>query len=187
MSIARLHRVERANKPQGECGKCHKPINKGDGYQWWTIGFRSRNKRKHCLDCPVTQSQRESNDTIAMIYVAGENFDKALMDATTKDDLKSACDTAAEEVREAISDWEDKKSNLEGAFPGGSPIIEQIEEYITQAESLADALECFDEDAEDTEESDDAETEEEKETKAGDAIDSLRDTAQSCWADNCEF
>lgn len=179
MSIARLHRVEKCRKSPGSCGKCSTVITAGQPYSWWTIGFRSRYKHLRCSTCPSPkESERESNSSLAMIWSTREAFYEAVEGATTGDDLKSAADDAASGVREAIDDWEDKKSNLESGFPNGCPAIEEIEEKISEAESLADALESWEPDeAEEAEEGEDAEID----------LDSNRDSCLSAWDDNCNL
>jgi hypothetical protein len=181
MSVARLHHVKSARKAQGKCGGCEKTISKGKPYVWWTIGFRARFKHKRCGDCKVPPpSARESNSSVSMLLAAGEGLADALAAALTPDDVKAAVDAAAEGVRDAISDWEEKKENLEQAFPNGSPAIEEIEEHLSNAESLAEALESFE-----VEEADEPEEGEEKEEDAD--IEAARESAQSCWDDNNQF
>lgn len=181
MSVARLHQVKSARKPQGKCGGCDKTIRKGQPYVWWTVGFRSRFKHKRCGECKVPPpSARESNSSMSLLLAAGEGLSEALAAATSTDDVKSAVETAAEGVRDAISDWEEKKENLEQAFPNGSPAIEEIEEHIGNAESLADELEAFE-----VEEADEPEEGEEKEEDAD--LAAAREAAQSCWDDNNQF
>lgn len=177
MSIARLHRVEKCRKSPGSCGKCSAVIQPGESYRWWTGGFRSRSKSLRCKNCPSpSDSQRESNSSYAILWDARDEFYAAVDDAKTNEELKSAAEDAASAVRDAISDWEDKKSNLENGFPNGCPAIEEIDEKIGEAESLADALESYEPD-EDIGSEDQDEDEEE-----GDRIDS--EGCRATWEDN---
>lgn len=174
MSTAKLNVVKSARKDQGKCSKCEKKIPKGSPYVWWTVGFRSRYKHKRCGACPRPKaSERESNSSVAILLSANEAFEDALAAATSIEDVKTAVSDAAEGVRDALSDWEEKKSNLEQAFQNGSPAIEEIEEHMSNAEALAEALDQFDVD-------EPAEGEEVDETK----LDEARDEARDCWDGN---
>lgn len=175
MSVARVTVVKSARKSPGKCGKCEKTIKKKQGYRWWKLGFRSRFKRVRCLECPAPRaSELESNDSMSSVWSAQETMEDALAAATTREDVEAAVQEAGNGVGEAIDSWNEKKDNLESAFPNGSPAIEAIDEYISNAESLQEALEGFS--VEGDEDGDDAPS-----------IEDMREQGQRCWDDNCQL
>lgn len=117
MSVAKVHTVNKSRKAQGRCGDCEKPIKAGDGYRWWTIGFRSRSKYKRCMACPVPPpSQRESSAAVAHILASQEMVYGALDACGSREDVVAALEDFASGISEAAETWGESADNIEQGF-----------------------------------------------------------------------
>lgn len=168
--MPRVNSVVKARKSPGTCGKCGKKIPKGNPYIHWK--FRFGGKRIRCTSCPrPRQSELTNSDKLSRCYAAGEAIGDAI-EAFRKDgeleELRSALESAAEEIREVAEEYRDSASNVEEGMNGNRmPICDELEEKADNLDGKADdieqaagGLEDFDED----------QAEEEAETEAGEAM-----------------
>src|SRR4029077_7595774 len=162
--------VKKARKSPGTCGKCGKKIPKDSPYLHWK--FRYGGKRIRCTTRPrPRQSELTNSDKLSRCYGAGEAI-AAAIDQFRKDgeleDLRSALESAAEEIREVAEEYRDSASNVESGMNGNRmPICDELEEKADNLDGKADEIEQaaggldeFDEDL----------AKEEAETEAGEAL-----------------
>jgi hypothetical protein len=123
-------------------------IKKGETYYHWSF-FRSP---KQMSKTRPRQSQITGSPSLASAYAAQEAFEDALGAATTYDEVLSAVQDAAGDTG-PIDDFEDKISNLEEAFQGGCPALEEAEEqrdtfqsWLDELDSAASEIEGLDDD-----------------------------------------
>jgi len=146
MSQARI-KTSRFAARQGAtlaCQKCGEPIEKGEVYRWYFVGFRSRFKRVRCLrsGCTPRRSELESS-AMAGAYSAVEGAEDALAAlrlAGPEDDASSVV-SAVEEAASGIREVADQYREADEAFGGGG--MTQSGELADMAEEAADALEAF--------------------------------------------
>lgn len=152
--MARVTTVDKARQSPGSCAKCGKVIKVGDPYIWWAF-FRS-GRRVRCTTCPrPRQSELTNNDKLSQCYAAAENISDAIdhfRDAHDIEDLRSALESAAEQVREAAEMYRESASNIEEGFQHTTSQSDELNEKADNLESKADeidgaasALEEFDE------------------------------------------
>lgn len=174
--------VVKARKSPGTCGKCAKPIKEGTSYVWWK--FRYGGKRVRCTTCPrPRQSELTNSDKLSRCYAAGEGISDAI-DQFHKDgdieDLRSALESAAQDIREVAEEYRESASNVENGMNGNRmPICDELEEKADNLDSKADeieqaagSLEDFDED----QAKEEAEEEAGEEIKEGEKTDDAFDT-----------
>lgn len=154
--MARVTSVAKARKSPGSCAKCNKKIEPGQPYIWWK--FRYGGKIKRCTNCPRPRvSELIASDKLSRVCAAGESIEDALaeFDKTGElEDLKSAAESAAEELREVAQEYRDSADNVESGMNNRMPICDELEEKADNLESKADEIESaasdleeFDEDA----------------------------------------
>jgi DNA repair ATPase RecN len=158
--MARIHVVKSAQKDQGNCVGCGKPIKKGMPYRWvkasrYANKFK-RHDRPECL--PFQQTEMEGNEKKAMCYQAQADLQNAIAGLGTwpkddkrsdsekakelLDDLRTVFDEAAGQVGEAVDAWEESFDNLPEGFQQGDT-GQQIEELKELAEAYKERLEEF--------------------------------------------
>jgi predicted RNase H-like nuclease (RuvC/YqgF family) len=156
--MARVHDVTRAQKDQGNCAGCGKPIKKGQPYAWVKASRFAMKFKRHPQCKPFLMTETEGNDKKAMCYQAQQDLqegiarldrfpddDKRPDNEKAKevmDDLRTMFDEAAGQVEEARSAWEESYDNLPEGFQQGDTGM-QIEELKDQAEAYKDRLEEF--------------------------------------------
>lgn len=167
--MPRVMTVEKARKSPGTCGKCGKKIPEGASYRHWK--FRYGGKRIRCATCPRPRASELTNsDKLSRCYAAGESIEDAI-DQFRKDgeieDLRSALEGAAEEIREVAEEYRDSSSNVESGMNGNRmPICDELEEKADNLDSKADEIEQAAGDVEEFDE-DQAREEAEEEAKEG--------------------
>lgn len=164
----KINRVKHAQNAQ-TCGKCgdvitpsrdakQRVLNKrsgktewktvrvlGDSYQW--IKFNRGPKLVRCMKaaCGFRQSDM-TRGKMSGVYAAQEAAQDTIAEWDGEDieDLKTALTDAAEAIREVASEYGESADNMEQAFPGGSPTIDECREKQEELESWADELENTD-------------------------------------------
>lgn len=112
-------------------------IKKGEKYWYWAF-YRGPTIRS---PKPPRPSQLVNSPNLSQLYQARESFEDALVAATCPDDVVSAIDDAISAADDCEEAYEETKSNLEDAFTGGCPAIEDCEEKIGNIQEWKDALE----------------------------------------------
>lgn len=135
MSTAKLNVVKKARQDQGQCERCGKPLPAGEGYLWFTVGFRSTWKHKRCLrsECYPRPSERESSK-FASVMAAQESFDDEVGSLTTVDEIEAAVQAVADEVselrdsyQEALDQWEYGNEALQEKYDHYDNVLYDVE------------------------------------------------------------
>jgi hypothetical protein len=140
MSVARVTKVAKSQKP-GQCEKCKVDLPKGSAYIWFKVGFRSRYKHVRCdkIECYPKQSERESSQ-IASIYAAQEEFEDALENCNSADEITEAMQPVAEAIREVAEAYREAAINPNT----GDVFNTTLDERADTLESAADEVESAD-------------------------------------------
>jgi hypothetical protein len=115
VSIAKITTVQRSRKAQGNCGKCRKPINVGDPYKWFKVGFRSRFKHVRCLDpaCHPRYSELESS-RLSELYAAQEDAEYRIEGAESIDEINEAISDLQDAIEALADEYEQASENEDG-------------------------------------------------------------------------
>jgi hypothetical protein len=134
MSVQKIHTIGKAQKDQGECGKCKKPLLAGEPYIWWTMGFRAKHKNKRCTAnfCYPAPSERETTK-VATVYAAQESFEASIDGMESPDEIESAVEAVAEAAREVAEEYREAADLWEN---GNSQLEELAEHYESQADEM---------------------------------------------------
>jgi hypothetical protein len=163
--MARIHHVKSARKPQGNCSKCGKAIEVGDAYKWTAprASKASRGwKKKACSTCSFRTSDTMSSPHLGALADAQEDFDTAVGQASSVEDLQSAAETLAESIRQVGEGYTESADNMESGFGTSTYISDEIREKGDGCESWADEVESAASDLDEFDE-DDARTKAEEE------------------------
>lgn len=122
-------------------------IKKGDLYYSWAF-FRGPTLRSKT---PPRRSQITGSANLSAAYAVEECLEDALGEAKTVGDVVSALEIAASDADNVISDYDDQIGNLEQAFQGGCPALEEaqekrdgLESWKGELESAKDEVEALD-------------------------------------------
>ena len=141
--MPRVTTVKKAQKAQGECGKCNTKINKGDSYRWWKFRFGGRYVRCLKPECSPKPSDLTQSEFYGTLYGIQESVETALDDFRNGGelgDLASALNDAAGELRELGEECQGKLDNMpEGLQQGDTGQL--LENRASECESKADELE----------------------------------------------
>lgn len=153
----RVHSVKRALKEGLVCSKCNEPILKGGPYVWIKPRHGTKRVRHAGSQCAFRDSELTSSDKLARVYDERDSAREQVndWDGTDVSDLLSILLNLSEAVREVAEEYEESASNIEQAFPNGTPTSDECREKSEELFSWADELESasFDEHDEDAEDS----------------------------------
>lgn len=173
--MARAHFIKTSRTPH-ICGRGGHEIPAGEGYYWAAPGFRAA-KQYRCSGHPFRESELTTS-LRSEALAALEAFDDALDVLEDKD--YDGLAAAAEELVSALDQYNDTRREALDAWENGN---EQLQEYADQAEtaasdatSIQDAIQPFD-DEEPT--SDDWDDEEDYKT----AVREHQEAADAHWED----
>lgn len=149
--MCRLNRVTKARQAQGKCGRCGAAIEAGDAYRWWKGRYTRRNVRCMRSSCTPQPWELETNPLKAEAMQgedAHANATSMTSDAASAASyLREAIDVATS-VSEQLQERIDNKSG--SGFEQSSEVdaLSQsqydFEEYVSEAETIADDLEQLD-------------------------------------------
>lgn len=139
--MARVKTVAKAQKDQGPCRKCRKPIVKGQPYKWFAnlIG-RTSIRKVFCADCRINRSDITTSDKLASAYSAQETLEEQIGNAHDVLDLEAALNDAANSAREVADEYRESISNMPDSLQCGS-VADDMEEKASALETWADELE----------------------------------------------
>lgn len=147
--MARLN-ISRFAARQGKtlaCEKCHRPIEKGEQYRWFTVGYRSRYKHVRCMrsECSPRQSEMTPSK-MAGVYAAIEGAEDALdaLAAGDPEDDASSIREAVTGAAEGIEEVADEYREAADASPTGLVFGEDLNEKADEISDAASELESFD-------------------------------------------
>lgn len=112
-------------------------IVKGQTYYHWST-FRGPKQMSATRPRP---SQVTGNSKLCSLYSAGEAFEDVLPTLMTPEDISSALTEYADAVRSVAEEYRDSVTNMEGAFPGGSPTIDEFNDNADNLDAFAEELE----------------------------------------------
>lgn len=130
--MPKLHHVMHARKAQPANG-----IEKGDSYYWWEF----RNGGKHVSKTRPRRSQLTQSEFYAAMWEAEDSLTEAVSLTSDKDGILEALNSALDTVRDQMDSCADKVSNMESAFPNGSPTIDLVQQRADRCEEIVDELE----------------------------------------------
>ena len=135
--------VKKAQKAQGECGKCNAQIKKGDGYKWWKFRFGGRRVRCLKLECYPKSSDLTQSEFYGTLYDIQDSLEMALNGFRNGDDpadFSSTLEDLASQLRDLGSECQEKFDNMpEGLQQGDTGQL--LENRAQECESKADELE----------------------------------------------
>lgn len=146
--MARLNRVQKTRK-EWRCGKCQKPIEVGSPMLYW--GFRYGGTYRRHVTCEPEHWEYATNNFKRQALMRASDAVGMAQEADTAEDAAAALRDAisevegtVEEFRAALAGWD--SSGIDGASDSSlyqtfETAAEELEEWSTQAESLAEDLE----------------------------------------------
>jgi hypothetical protein len=111
-------------------------VKKGDIHYTWAF-FRQGIQRSLTRPKP----SQLCNPKLSSAYEAMETLEDAIPEATTPDDLVAALQEAIGGVQSSIEEYDETVSNLEDAWPGGCPALEEATEKRDNLQTCVDDLE----------------------------------------------
>lgn len=131
--------------PNYRCDRCGIEIEVGQPYKHVTpkSGPYGGNKKTRCDSCPVWQVWELSNSTSARCAEIVYNFERAVHDAQSPDDFKSAQDDAASEIRDIATEKTDGADNIESGFGHETQMSQELRELADLLEGWADEVEGY--------------------------------------------
>lgn len=136
--MPRVVRVAKAQKTQGTCESCSKPIEKGSAYKW--VKARYGPKRNRHDACPNWKaSELTGSDKLSTIFAAQEAFHEGKPYASPEDYAQALRD-AAESIREAAEAYRESAQNMEDGFGHETSTSQELSEKGDEVESWADEI-----------------------------------------------
>lgn len=111
MSLAKVNTVK--SRQNYTCEKCQVPIEKGQMYRWFKVGFRSRYKHVRCMtpSCTPRNSELESSK-LADVYGALEDAEFHISMAYSIEDLQAALEECASQINDVASEYSDAAESM---------------------------------------------------------------------------
>ena len=117
----------------------------GDPYRWIKFNRRPRTVRCMAPACAFKRSDLTTSEKLGRIYDAQDSAEDAIAAWSGEaDDLKTILSDLASEIRDVAQEYNDSADNMEQAFTGGSPTIDDCRDKADQLESWADEIENVD-------------------------------------------
>lgn len=137
--VARVHTLK--TRKDRICEKCRGPINPGDQYRYFQVGFRNSFKHIRCMKPGCTPRPSElTNSKVSSIMAAqegaGDELDALTASVGEPSDITAIVERVAEAIEEVKGEYEE---GLE-AWPGGNS---NIQERVDTLESAYDELSSF--------------------------------------------
>jgi chromosome segregation ATPase len=126
------------------CEKCSAKIEPKNKYYFYFKRFSKRARGVKCIRCSShypKQSELTSSETLATVYGVQESLQAAIRSASDGSGIISALEDAHGEIDGLVDTLDDKISNVENAFPNGTPVLDQLNEYKDNAEAYRDSIE----------------------------------------------
>jgi len=133
-------------KPLYDCDFCRKPIEIGTPYKHITpkSGPYGGRKRTRHESCPTWQVWEYSSSLSARTAQIAFEFENALSNVETPDDVQSCLDDAAASVREIAEEKRESASNIEDGFGHPTSASEELEQVADDLDGWADEIESTD-------------------------------------------
>lgn len=147
MSLARIYTQKFSGKSKNvsTCEGCRQPIEKGQTYRCFKVGFRSRYQHNYHAGCEIKDSARESSK-LSAVFAAREdaidNINSADVDGTNPsafvDDLRGFLESAADDWDGVASEYDDASEAMGGDYGAGSAMAETAASIEEAANQLRD-------------------------------------------------
>jgi len=127
--MARATFVKAARKDYPDHG-----IKKGESYYWWAFRFGGKHRSKE----PPKPSQLTHSEYLSQLYALQEQVGELNLAPTTVGDLeslKSDVEVIMGDMESLRDETDEKRGNVEDAFPGGSPVLETLEVRVEACEN----------------------------------------------------
>lgn len=162
--MARLNFVKKARKANKAAG-----IKKGDSYYWWKFRTGGRGGIKRISKTRPRRSALTQSEFYGTMYDAEDDLAAALADFITEkisfNDLAASCEQAAEEVRRAGEECQEKYDNMPDGLQQGDT-GQMLETRVRQCDEIADQLDNAATNVRDVEPEESAEADESRQTAA---------------------
>lgn len=129
------------------CDKCGQPIEKGQTYRHFKVGFRYGRKQVRCMKAECSPRQSElTTSKMSGVYAAIEGAEDVIASLRYSDpeDDTSSIKSAMEEAGEAIEEVADEYREANEASPTGYVFGEDLNERADELSNAAYELQSFD-------------------------------------------
>jgi uncharacterized protein YfcZ (UPF0381/DUF406 family) len=114
----------------------------GDSYRWIKFNRRPRVVRCMKAGCAFRSSDLTTSEKLSRVYAARDTAEQQIAEwSGDAEDLKAILEDLANEVREVADEYGESADNMEQAFSGGSPTIDDCREKQDQLTEWADEIE----------------------------------------------
>lgn len=132
--------IRKAQKAQGSCGNCRKPIEPGDSYRFWKFRYGGKHVRCMATACSPKASNLTQSEYLSGSASIEETFNEAVSQAACLQDIIDALNEASETTRELGEEQGSKLDNMpEGLQQGDTGQL--LEARRDACETVADELE----------------------------------------------
>lgn len=133
--MPRVTFVKKAQKAQGQCGKCGVKIRIGDSCRWWKFRYGGRRVRCAKTACAPKASDLTQSEFYSTLYSIQDSLEEAVANQSP-DDMRAAAD----ELRGLGEECSDKRSNMPDSLQY-SETGELLETRSDECSSRADEIE----------------------------------------------
>lgn len=110
----RLNKVKSARKSPGLCGKCRKPIERGESYLFWSPYRSGRQLRHDTPSCQPAPDELESNEKRAAALRAQAHIDDARNAEEAPHEAAASIRAAIDEAETIIDALDEHVNNVSG-------------------------------------------------------------------------
>jgi len=122
--MPRVHRINKARKPQGNCPRCGTAITVGMPYLKWA--FRYGGTHKRCVNCPPKPSELTQSEILGAAYGISEQYDPHSCESI--EDLREMQQEVVDEIEQIVDLIQEKLDNIEsGCGHTDLPVYEELE------------------------------------------------------------
>jgi hypothetical protein len=105
-------RTKHADQGHYQCSKCQEDILPGQERYEWSFRYGGTNRRH--VSCGMPRQSELTQSKMAQVYAATEAVEDLLATDFEEDDLRSALETAVEEIRQVVSEYEEAAEHFGG-------------------------------------------------------------------------
>lgn len=128
--------------PNHVCDRCRAEIKPGDPYKWIAprSGPYGGRKMYRCGKCPAWHVWEYSSSLSAQLAQVSHEFGLALNGVESEDDVQSALDEAADQIREIAGAKRESAQNIEDGFGHATYQSDDLNSLADDLESWADEV-----------------------------------------------
>lgn len=142
--VMRVTRIDKSQPlPNRTCERCSAEIKPGDPYKHVSpkSGPYGGRTRVRCAACPTWQPWDLSSALWARLAQIAHDFGTTLEEVESEDEVTSALEDAANEVREIAEEKREGAQNIEDGFGHPTSQSEELNEVADELDSWADEIE----------------------------------------------